>query len=133
MDAPNRREERSIAAWNKLPPADAAIARQIIKEELEKAGLFWEHLVAYTNLLLVTKTRWRIIWRMSRETRCKPYKIAALLRLDHTTVNKALAKMNETDGKFFEMRRPIKIEAVRAQRLNLKRLTKSLGLGDVAL
>lgn len=93
----------------KLPPRlDHLSQRQIhqfytiVKEELEKYGLYWEHLRSASRMRVVTEARWAIIHRLRKEMDIPPFRIANMLGMDGSTVRNALIKMGEKGTEYFE-------------------------------
>lgn len=88
----------------------------IVKEELEKYNLYWEHIHSNSRLRLVTEARWAIIHRLKTEVSCNPYQISRMVGLDYTTVKNALRKMDGKGTAYFDSKPVCHETAVRTKR-----------------
>lgn len=79
----------------------------IINEELAESGIQWVHLVLGKTRRIITKTRWRIIYRAKTELKLPTNSIAQELGLDGTSVRNALDKMLPTNGEYFDKLGPV--------------------------
>ena len=108
---------------NKMPPQLDKLSREqvhqfykIVKEELEKYNLYWEHLQSASRMRVVTEARWSIIHRLKTEMERNPSQISNMLGLDRTTVKNALRKMDDRGVAYFESKPVCHYTEIRTKR-----------------